>query len=200
MAHTLRVPTSLESLTLVPTASYEADGSDGLWAQALQKALDDLPAKESRWLSDERNRAPFTSTQITEAVRPFQEKYSNRPVQRFIAKIDPILSHVRSFAGILGVFANANPVGAGITWRCIYLVLVVAGKTQESLEKILDILSELSPQLTLFSRWHRLFPQKSFVEVGDAIKDTYYAIIGFCVTAIRYLRRKPFSKPFSDGM
>lgn len=212
MAQPRSLSVTSDALTLVPTGRPEADDDHDLWAQALRKALTDLPAKDSRWLAEKQNRTPFTSTQIIHAIRPFQEKYSNHPVQKFFAKIDPIISHVRSFAGVISVFANANPIGAGITWGCIYLVLVVrtsifrarkvqscsssqvAGNTQQSLERILDILSELSPQLTLFSRWHRLFPQKSFVEVSDAIKDTHSEIIGFCVTAVRHLRRKPIGK------
>lgn len=209
MAQPLSKSVTQSTFTLVPTGSFEADVDHELWAQVLQKALSELPAKDSQWLSDKENRTQFTSTQIVEAIRPFQEKYSNHPVQRLFAKIDPIISHVPSFARVIGVFANAKPIGAGFVWGSLYLVLMVrisffralkvqtclssqvAGRTQRSLEGILDFLSELSPQLALFSRWHRIFPQKSFVEVSDAIKDAYSETIGFCVTAVRYLRRSP---------
>lgn len=103
-----------------------AEGSelDDLWAQALQKALDKLPAKDSRWLADIQNHKAFTSTQIGEVIRPFLVKYSNHPAQRFLARIDPIVSHVRSFAGAINAFTN-NSMGAGVVWGSIYLVLIV---------------------------------------------------------------------------
>lgn len=191
MTQRLSVSGTSRSPTSVSTSCEETDNNHDLWTQALEQALSDLPAEDSRWLSQEQNRTAFTSTQMVEAIRPLQEQYTNHRVQRFFAKIDPIVSHVRAFAGVLTVFANANPVGAGITWGCVYLVLIAAGNTHRLLDRILNILSELSPQLGLFSRWHRLFPQKSFVEVGDAIKESYSEIIGFCVTAVRYLRRRP---------
>ena len=99
----------------MPTGGPKADDGNNSWAQALQKAVTSLPAKDSQWLSEEQNRAPFTSTQSIEAIRPFEEKYSNHLAQKCFAKIDPIVSHVRSFASVINVFADANPIGVGIS-------------------------------------------------------------------------------------
>ncbi|KAI1842360.1 hypothetical protein JX265_001792 [Neoarthrinium moseri] len=175
------------------STSEEEHVLNSLWTQALQKVLQKLPPQDSQWLANVQNQKPFTSTQIIDVIRPYEKKYVNHPAQRFLTQIDPIVSHIRSFAGALNVLANADPTGAGIVWGSIHLVLVVAGKTQETLERIIDILSELSPRLALFSRWHRLFPHKSVTEVGDAIKDAYCEIIDFCATAVRHLRRNPIS-------
>jgi hypothetical protein len=200
-------PDSLLPVWSAPTLT-EVHQFDDLWNQALQNVREKLPTKDLKWLEDEQNQKAFTSTQILEAIQPFQKRYTNHPAQKFLARIDPIVSHIRSFAGSINAFTNTS-MAAGMVWGSIYLVLIVrrllmemksahmlpqvAGKTQRTLEKILDFLSRLSPLLTLFSRWHHLFPQRSFAEVGDAIRDAYTEVIGFCVTAVRHLRRSPMS-------
>ena len=103
----------------------EGSEPDDLWDQAFQKALRKLPAKDSEWLADEQNQKAFSSTQIIEAIQPFLEKYSNHPVQRFLAQIDPIVTHVRSFTDAIHTFTYANPTGARMVWGCVYLVLMV---------------------------------------------------------------------------
>ncbi len=106
-------PDILRSFNSSGTLINEPD-SDDLWSQAYHKALRTLPAKDSEWLADRENQKAFTSTEICEAIRSHQEKYARYPAQRFLARIDPIVSHIRSFAGAINVFANANPMGAGI--------------------------------------------------------------------------------------
>lgn len=118
-------PDILRSFSTIGTLINEPD-SDDLWSQAYHKALHTLPAKDSEWLADRENQRAFTSIEICEAIRSYQEKHSRYPAQRFLARIDPIVSHIRSFAGAINVFANANPMGVGIVWGSIYLVLIVS--------------------------------------------------------------------------
>ncbi|KAI0859127.1 hypothetical protein F4860DRAFT_483967 [Xylaria cubensis] len=180
-------------ISLSPATTKHAESPDNmsLWEHALQKALRKLPPNDSQWLRDIANREPFTSTQMLDRIRSHESSYSSHPVQKFLARIDPIVSHIRSFTIAITAISNADPTRAGVVWGSVSLVLIVAGKTQEKLEMILDVLSEISPQLALFARWHRLFPHKSFSEVGEAIQDAYLEIIEFCVVAVRYLRRNP---------
>ncbi|KAG9498193.1 hypothetical protein J7337_011088 [Fusarium musae] len=182
------------TLSLIETRTSQPD-TDDLWARALQEALVKLPPKDAEWLSNEENRKAFTSTQIVEAIRPYHKKYSKRLTQRFLAWIDPIVSHIRSFAGAISTLTNADPTGAGVVWGCIQLVLIVsrviiqrtlnvAGKSQQDLHHIVTVLSDLSPQLALFTTWHRLFPEKPFAEVSNAIKDTYVEVIAFSTSVL----------------
>ncbi|TRX91294.1 hypothetical protein FHL15_007899 [Xylaria flabelliformis] len=179
------------SLSHATTKHAKPPDNMSLWEHALQGALRKLPSNNSQWLRDIANREPFTSTQMLDRIRAYESGYSSHPVQKFLARIDPIVSHIRSFGTATTALSNADPTGAGVVWGSVSLVLIVAGKTQEKLEKILDFLSEISPQLALFTRWHRLFPHKSFSEVGEAVQDAYLEIIEFCVAAVRYLRRNP---------
>lgn len=117
--------TSLQSMPTLVEASLQGPDPDDLWAQALQQALRKLPSKDSQWLADKQNQKAFTSTEIVEEIQPFQEKYTNHPAQRFLTRIDPIVSHVRSFAGAITAMASADRTGAGVLWGSVYLVLIV---------------------------------------------------------------------------
>lgn len=122
---------SILSLDTEATIVDEVDGSnrDDLWDQAFHKALQRIPTKDSEWLANKQHQKPFTSTEIVEAIRPFQEKYSEHPAQKFLARIDPIVSHIRSFTGAINTFTNSDPTGFGYVWGSIHLVLIVRNPT-----------------------------------------------------------------------
>lgn len=65
----------------------------------------------------------------------------------------------------------------------------VAWRTQRSLEAVLDFICELGPQLSLFSRWRRLFPHNDFADLSTAVLEVYVQVIEFCVETVRYLKR-----------
>ena len=94
-------------------------------------------------VADVHNQKAFTSTQILEAIRPCQERYTSNPAQRFLARLDPIVSHVRSFAGAINAVASANPVGAGIVWGGIYLVLIVRDHLSNRIQSYLQAFPRL---------------------------------------------------------
>jgi len=121
------------STTLNETvASYNAPSplaphhTDDLWQEAIEKALDRLPEKDAKWLADENNRLPLTSTRIVEVIQAREGKYHKHPVQTLFAKIDPIISHVRSFAQVITTFVQSDPTRiAGLIWGSLYMVLRV---------------------------------------------------------------------------
>jgi hypothetical protein len=126
--------------------------ADDLWGQALQGALCKLPVKDAQWLADGRNQKAFTSTEIFEAIRPFHDKYCKHPAQRLLARIDPIVSHIRSFAAAINSFANANPTGAGVVWGGIHLVLLVRALPHLMCAMLCHCARQLTRQLRLHQR------------------------------------------------
>ncbi|KAF1963705.1 hypothetical protein CC80DRAFT_588059 [Byssothecium circinans] len=170
------------------------DTEDELWCATVQRVSDKLAPKDAAWLMDKNNRTPLTSTKLVEVIQSQEGKYSQHPVQTLFARIEPIVSHIRSFAQVITVFTQTDPTGtAGLIWGSLYMVLRLACRNQQALEMIIYVLSDISMQLGLFAKWQRMFPQKSFSEVGEAIKIAYEQMVGFCIHATRYLRRNPFS-------
>lgn len=120
----LKLSTKSSVFSSSRSTSIEDCGIDELWHEALQRARDELSDRDLDWISDKRNQNPFTSTQILEDMQSFQEAYLNNPLERLFARIDPIVSHITSFAGSINAF-TANSMGVGMIWGSIYLVLIV---------------------------------------------------------------------------
>lgn len=106
--------------------------SDDLWERAVQTFLDRMKPEDTLWLNSVANRRAFTSTEIVAYFEPLLREYAAHPVQRFLARVDPIVSHIQSFSGAIDSFANAGPLGAGIIWGSIRLVFIVSGNNGKS--------------------------------------------------------------------
>lgn len=65
----------------------------------------------------------------------------------------------------------------------------VACRSRGTMERIIDMLEDLTRNVSLFRRWAILFPEKDYTELGAMLETVYYEIIDFCVEAVKYFRR-----------
>ncbi|TAQ85801.1 hypothetical protein B7494_g5858 [Chlorociboria aeruginascens] len=175
------------SATLVgsPTGDIES------WDKTYKSAVRSLADEDKDWFSKPEHQEPFTSAQMIAAIEPHAKRYTKHMFQRFLSVLDPILSHIGSFAEAISIMVQADPTCAGLIWGGLYLVIQLAGRTQRTLDLILDSLWNISPDLALFQKWMRLFPEKDYKELSDAIRKVYAEVIAFCKSAQKYLRRHP---------
>lgn len=102
---------------------------DTLWAQALETVLNRLPVGDAEWLRREDHQKPFTSTQIFEAVQGIHLETSRSAISAFFARIDPAIYQIASFAKVVNIAVQANPLGAGLLWSSFYLLILVSDET-----------------------------------------------------------------------
>ena len=195
-----------------PGVTNQVDELDDQWNKSFHDVCSKLPERDKAWLLQ--NQKPFTSTQLFEYIRPRIRKYTQHGFQKFISAIDPIVSHINSFTGIINTFVQTHPEISGLIWGSLYLLITVgivstakaqqklmsdqlAGRAQKTLELIVDFLERISPDLSVFKRWCRLFPERSFKEVSQTIQHVYEEVIYFCVEAVRFLRRNPVGEQAS---
>jgi hypothetical protein len=62
---------------------------------------------------------------LYERLGKIQKQYQNKPWVRLLARIDPFVSSLRSFAAVLSIFAQAKPEVLSLVWGSIALVLEV---------------------------------------------------------------------------
>lgn len=178
----------------LPSTKSPASSTSSLWDTTYQAAIMKYPPEYQSWLQYDDFGMPFTSTQIFKQIEPLQQKYQALPFQRFITWLGPTLSHINSFAKVIGMFAQINPAIGCLIWGSIHLVVLVAARANQHFEQVLQLLGSLSPELAIFQRWLQLFPEKSHETLAGCMCDVYSEIIGFCVETVRFLRRKPTSK------
>lgn len=62
---------------------------------------------------------------LCERLTKIQTQYQHKPWARLLARMDPFVSRLRSFAAVLSVFAQAKPEVLSLVWGSIALVLEV---------------------------------------------------------------------------
>ncbi|KAL8847102.1 MAG: hypothetical protein Q9221_007851 [Calogaya cf. arnoldii] len=201
------------TITLVhiksPDVAPHVHDRDDQWDNTFHSICSKLPEKDRLLLLQ--NQRPFTSTQLYDEIRPRIKKYTEHGFQKFISAIDPVLSHINSFTGIINSFVQSHPEISGLVWGSLYLLITVgitpacssfgsnsdsrlvklAGRAQKTLELIVDFLWRTSPDLAVFRKWRGLFPERDFREVSETIRNVYEEVIYFCLDAARFLKRSP---------
>ena len=99
---------------------------DNQWEKTFQDVCSKLPAKDKEWLLKSQNQKCFTSTQIFEDIKPWVQKYTQHGFQKFIVAIEPVLSHINSFTGIINTFIQSHPEISGLIWGVLHLLITVS--------------------------------------------------------------------------
>lgn len=106
-----------------PVGALKIHDTDDQWDNTFHSICSKLPDKDRFLLLQ--NQRPFTSTQLYEEIRPRITKYTQHGFQRFIGAIDPIISHINSFTGIINSFVQSHPEISGLVWGSLYLLITV---------------------------------------------------------------------------
>ena len=98
---------------------------DNDWVATFQQLQSSLPAEDKALLLDASHQKPFTSASILESINERLEQYKRHPFQRFIGKIEPVLSHIHSFTGIINTFVQTHPEISGLFWGSLPILITV---------------------------------------------------------------------------
>lgn len=98
---------------------------DDQWDETFRDVCSRLPEKEKIWLQKSQNQKPFTSTQLFDNINPHIITYTDHGFQKFISTIDPVVSHINSFAAIINSFVQTQPEVSGFIWGSLYLLITV---------------------------------------------------------------------------
>ena len=122
---TTYVTTTRVSKTPQGVTGALAGERDVQWEETFHEVCSRIPAKDKEQFLNPQNQKPFTSTQLFEDIRPHVRSYTQHRFQKFISTIDPVLSHINSFAAIISSFVQTNPGVSGLIWGSLYLVITV---------------------------------------------------------------------------
>ena len=108
--------------------SPELINMDNDWVATFQQLQSSLPAEDKALLLDANHQKPFTSANLLESINERLEKYKRHPFQRFIGRIEPVLSHIHSFTGIINTFVQTHPEISGLFWGSLRILITVNRK------------------------------------------------------------------------
>ncbi|KAK6527448.1 hypothetical protein TWF694_004437 [Orbilia ellipsospora] len=114
-----------------------------------------------------------------------------------IQKLEPIISQISNFAAIIALCSGADPATTGLVWGSLKVILDLASRTGDTVEKIVDMLNDLSLSLPRFRLYEQTIPMNKDLET--ALVDVYAEMLCFCARTIKFFRSNPHKSLVSFG-
>ncbi|UZP45158.1 hypothetical protein NXS19_012970 [Fusarium pseudograminearum] len=130
---------------------------------------------------------------LCEKLGKIQAQYKLERWVRLLARMDPFVSRLRSFATVLSVFAQAKPEVLSFVWGSVALVLELAAGHSAVLESIVDTFEQMERVLPRFQCYveEYISPSPTITHLRDAIRRYYQELIDQCQDYIRFLKASP---------
>ncbi|CAG1996614.1 unnamed protein product [Fusarium graminearum] len=130
---------------------------------------------------------------LCEKLGKIQAQYKLERWVRLLARMDPFVSRLRSFATVLSVFAQAKPEVLSFVWGSVALVLELAAGHSAVLESIVDTFEQMERVLPRFQCYveEYMSPSPTITHLRDAIRRYYQELIDQCQDYIRFLKASP---------
>ncbi|KAK1756630.1 hypothetical protein QBC47DRAFT_413146 [Echria macrotheca] len=177
--------------------------SDKIWQAAIEQWANTLEEKDFAGFEQ----TPTYSI-LKKHLAELKEAYSNRLTTKILERVNPFLQSIQGFSGALDTFAGCETVLC-ILWGSLKLVIQLASKSGDALEKIVEMIEKLETHLPRIDIYLKAFSKSERVE--HAVMQLFCEIIGFFVSSIDFLRHHPllntirsvwssFDKKFSERL
>jgi hypothetical protein len=101
-----------------------------------------------------------TIDQVYDAMENLQAEQRKQGRLRYLARAEPFLRCLQSYASVIDVFVQAKPEILSLIWGPIRLLLLWSSETKKSFDAILNITEKLGVLLPQFQEVVRLFSDK----------------------------------------
>ena len=95
------------------------------WVQDLHNFARQLPAAEVAFLNRHIHSRPLTTDVILASTLRSVETYERKWFHQTLRKLDPLLSHIKSFSSIADIFVQTNPRIPCLIWGSLHLAITV---------------------------------------------------------------------------
>ena len=95
------------------------------WAQDLHNFAGQLPAEEVAFLNRHIHSKPLTTDVLLASTLRSVETYERKWFHQTLRKLDPLLSHIKSFSSIVDIFVQTNPRIPCLIWGSLHLAITV---------------------------------------------------------------------------
>jgi hypothetical protein len=96
-----------------------------IWVQDLHNFVGQLPAAEVAFLNRHIHSKPLTTDVLLASTLRSVETYERKWFHQTLRKLDPLLSHIKSFSSIVDIFVQTNPRIPCLIWGSLHLAITV---------------------------------------------------------------------------
>ncbi|KAF4628634.1 hypothetical protein G7Y89_g9520 [Cudoniella acicularis] len=124
--------------------------------------------------------------QVYDAIEELQEKQRKQDSLRYLARVDPFLKRLQSYASVIEVFIQVKPEILCLIWGPIRLLLLWSSETKKSFDAILNITAKIGELLPQFQEVVDLFGDKERITatMGLFFRD----ILDFYLIALKFFK------------
>ena len=154
-----------------------------MWSRALQKYREELDGEED----NEILAGTQTLDDLVEYARTIEVPGSKS--FKTLSRLGPTLKFVDDFSALVALCLGANAPVIAFVWGSLRLIITLASGAGDALQKVLDMLEELSLSLPRFRNYEENLPMNRSFE--NALIDLYSEVICFYARLIRHYKENP---------
>ena len=103
---------------------------DALWKVAMQCYVSRLAEKDRKTVIIPAESHAPNQQMLEKLLNPIRTKYTQDRFYQCLARINPVVNHIRSFAVVVDVATQANANPTSLIWGCVRLLLEVCYRGQ----------------------------------------------------------------------
>jgi hypothetical protein len=154
---------------------------------AFENAIRDFKAT----LGDEKLLEDISKTKsiedVYDATDALQKEQAEKGRLRHLAKIQPYLEGLRSYASLIEVFVQAKQDVLSLIWGPIKLLLHWANNMKQSFDAIVDALADIGLLLPEFQEVRKLFSHNEHIK--DVLVFFFRDILDFYLIVLKFFRK-----------
>ena len=162
--------------------------SDELTRAAFENAIRDFKAS----LGDEelcKDISKMKSIEdVYDATDVLQKEQAGKGLLRHLAKIQPYLEGLRSYASVIEVFVQSKPDILSLIWGPIKLLLHWTNNMKQSFDAIVDAFADIGLLLPEFQEVRKLFSHNEHIK--DVLVFFFRDILDFYLVVLKFFRKK----------
>jgi hypothetical protein len=105
------------------------------WVQDLHNFAGQLPEAEFAFLNQHMHSKPLTTDVLLASTLRSVETYERKWFHQTLRKLDPLLSHIKSFSSIVDIFVQNNPRIPCLIWGSLHLAITVSPLKSRLIER-----------------------------------------------------------------
>jgi hypothetical protein len=116
---------SVASSQSLGTSNASQTASSSIWDDALDRHLAKLKPADRKICRQLQTNFTFDQASFEAFFLPLQKKYEGNKFHRLMARAGPIATHILSFGRAMDVAVGQGPLGAGLIWGGMRVLLEV---------------------------------------------------------------------------
>lgn len=169
---------------LAPSA--DSDALQIQWYEAIERRFGSLKPKTAALLEE-----LCGNDDLKRSIELLDEEYRKHGIVSRLQRLEPTLANINSLERALVSLVQAGPLPIQILWAGTLLLIKITIRHQDTLDKIVQMLEQLTSAMPRFETYLNLYPT---TQLRLAMRRLYDDFVDFVLTSADFLSRSNYGK------